>query len=121
MAEKLEYVPIHLNWFSVFREKEDDKLLNKSSVSGLMGQKYGEPSGSSAQQLALGADQSTSVTSSNKDLSVTLSKADKYHKQIPVIMKIQSTLIISKSKGPSETLRDIGTVNCRYLKVEGTL
>ena len=81
--------PYTLIGISVFREKEDDKLLNKSSVSGLMGQKYGEPSGSSAQQLALGADQSTSVTSSNKDLSVTLSKADKYHKQIPVIMKIR--------------------------------
>ena len=75
-----------LNNFTIHsREKEDDKLLNKNVRGGVMGQKYGEPSSSSAQHLTISVDHSTSVSSSNKDLSSQLNKSDKYLKQMPVM------------------------------------
>ena len=68
-----------------FREKEDDKLLNKNGRGGVMGQKYGGGGGepSSAQHLTISGDQSSSLTSSNKDLSSQLNKSEKYLKQMP--------------------------------------
>ena len=56
-----------------------------------MGQKYGgEPSGSSAQHLTISVDHSSSLTSSNKDLSncSQLNKSDKYLKQMPSMVSI---------------------------------
>ena len=50
-----------------------------------MGQKYGGGGGepSSAQHLTISGDQSSSLTSSNKDLSSQLNKSEKYLKQMP--------------------------------------
>ena len=36
-----------------FRENEDDKLLDKNGRGGVMGQKYGETSSTSAQHLKI--------------------------------------------------------------------
>ena len=39
------------------------------------------------------------------------------HEGVPIHLNIQSTLVISKSKGPSETLRDICTWNIRFAEL----
>ena len=42
----------------------------------------------------------------------------KYHTLDPVLNRLQSTLVISKSKGPSKTVRDIRTSTYQICSIE---